>query len=121
VSFSQYNLLNDAVNRTDYIITDGSLLLGLAYNLLNTNTTSNQRLTHHEIFKWYNEFDNINILLKRCKNVTHNNSDRNEDLEVAKRVDRLLKFALLDNNIEYLHIEPSLDSIDTIMEYLKLS
>jgi len=121
ISYNQYLLFRSINNNVDYIITDGSLIHGLAYNILNKHNVSDQKRTHNSILKWFHEFDNINIFLTRNKNIKHETIGRNESEDEAIRVDKILEFVLLDNNIEHFKIDADVDNTLKIINLLNLN
>ena len=61
----------------DYVIVDSPVLLGAIYN-------KNQNIAvefNAFLLKYHNEFDNVNIFLKRAKNLIHRMSGRVHDID----------------------------------------
>lgn len=81
----------------DYVIVDSPILLGAIYN-------KNQNIAmefNAFLLKYHNEFDNINIFLKRAKNLIHRMSGRVHDIEEAIRKDKEIRDFLDNNNLPY--------------------
>ena len=119
VSQCQYKLLksiNDT-NEIDYIVTDGSLLHGLYYNRYNTENLSNVEKTEKLILKYYSEFKNINIFLKRGK-FEYEQAGRIQNLEEAREIDYALKKILDELKIEYIEMDSDKSKLPEILEYI---
>lgn len=65
VSSKQYQLLKAVKDKVDFIVTDGSLFLGLYYNLHWKENVSDVQKTDLKIKEYLKEFDNRYIFLKR--------------------------------------------------------
>jgi nicotinamide riboside kinase len=121
VSFKQRDMLKPLESKVDLIITDGSILHGLAYNILHQHNISKLEPTEQKILNYYYEFDNITILLKRNSDYSYQEEGRIQKIEEAKRVDRVLKLILDKNQIEYEEFLNSDDSFEEIVEFIKRS
>jgi|SaaInlStandDraft_4_1057021.scaffolds.fasta_scaffold64805_1 hypothetical protein len=119
VSYYQNKLIRALDNKTDIIVTDGCLLHGLVYNMINPDNTSDKDKTKDAILKWFHESNNINIYLERNPNIDYQQEGRQQTQEQAIHVDNLLKFQLFDNNIEYTSFESSDENIPQMLEYVK--
>lgn len=118
VSYYQNKLISSLIDKTDLIITDGCLLHGLVYNMINPNNTSDKDKTKNAILTWFNNFKNINILLERNPDIAYQNEGRIQNLEEANHVDNLLKFQLFDNKINYKPFRSSEQTIPDILNYI---
>lgn len=81
----------------DYVIVDSPILLGAIYN-------KNQNIAaefNAFLLKYHNEFDNINIFLKRAKNLVHRMSGRIHDIDEALKKDKEIRNFLDENNLKY--------------------
>jgi len=119
VSYYQNKLLRALDGKTDYILTDGCLLHGLVYNMINPYNTSDKDKTKEAILKWFNESDNINIYLERNPNINYEKDGRLQSHEEAIHIDNLIKFQLFDNKIDFKSFISSEDSLPEILEYIK--
>jgi len=118
VSYYQNKLLKSLVDKTDVIVTDGCLLHGLVYNMINICNTSDKDKTKEAILKWFNESKNINLFLERNNDLDYKQEGRIQKLEAAIHIDNLLKFQLFDNKIEYKAFKSSEDSVSKMLEYI---
>lgn len=118
VSYYQNKLLNSLVNKTDLLVTDGCLLHGLVYNIINPFNTSNPDKTKRAILDWFNSFNNITIYLERNPKLDYQCQGRIQDLEEAQHIDNLLKFQLFDNKIDYKSFISDESSTDEILDYI---
>jgi hypothetical protein len=98
VSRKQYESLKDVYGKVQYIITDGSLVHGLYYNRFNPHNVSKPDVTEHKILEYYDEFNNINIYLKRG-NFKYEPEGRTQTEEEAKAIDAELEKILALHNI----------------------
>lgn len=121
VSYYQNKLLKALDEKTDLVVTDGCLLHGLVYNMINSNNTSDKDKTKMAILDWFNNMNNINIYLERNPNISYQTEGRIQNEDEAVHVDNLLKFQLFDNKIKYKSFISSEDSIDEIIKYIKSS
>jgi len=119
VSYYQNKLLKSLVGKTDYIVTDGSLVHGLVYNMVNTDNTSDKDKTKSAILEWHNSFKNINIYLERNIKLKYQQEGRIQSLEEATHIDNLIKFQLFDNKLEYKSFLSAEDSVNSIIEYIE--
>ncbi len=118
VSYYQNKLLKALDEKTDLIITDGCLLHGLVYNMINQNNTSDKDKTHNAILEWFHNSKNINIYLERNTNINYQQEGRTQSKEEAHHIDNLLKFQLFNNHITYKSFISSEESIQNIIDYI---
>lgn len=111
VSYYQHKLLKALNNKTDLIVTDGCLLHGLVYNMINPDNTSNKDKTEKAILDWFNESNNINIYLERNPIISYQTEGRIQSETEAIHIDNLLKFQLFNNKIEFKSFISSEDSM----------
>lgn len=108
VSAVQHHKMFQLVGNVDVIITDCPLLTGLLYCPQDIYPFL-QPLLFHE----YNNFNNINIYLKR--NVPFSEKGRNQTLEEAVELDKKLTSMLNRLGIEYIeHNYPMIDNVGEI-------
>jgi hypothetical protein len=113
VSRKQYESLKDVYGKVKYIVTDGSLVHGLYYNRFNPNNVSKPDVTEHKILEYYDEFNNINIYLKRG-NFKYEPEGRTQTEEEARAIDAELEKILALHNIPY-HVFTSDESCIPVM------
>lgn len=118
VSYEQFTIFKSLQGKVDFIITDGCLLHGLIYNITNPDNTSNIEKTHKNILKWYSEFTNINIFLKRDDNIPYEVEGRLENRNEARKIDDLLKLELEEQNIKHTDIQVSKINISDICDFI---
>lgn len=119
VSYYQNKLLSSLNNKIDFIITDGPLVHGLVYNMINPDNTSDKDKTKKAILDWHNSYNNINIFLERNPDLRYQQEGRIQSQEEASHIDNLLKFQLFDNGIDYKSFVSSESSVDDIIEYIR--
>ena len=115
----QYKLLKQMDTEVDYIVTDGPICQGLYYNLHNKDNISNIDKTKKFMLDSHNEFNNINIFLKRGK-FEYESQGRLQTEEEAKEIDVILKHLLKQNGIEFLEFEANSTekNVNEIIEYI---
>lgn len=119
VSYYQNKLIGALVDKTQLIITDGCLLHGLVYNMVNPNNTSDKDKTKVAILNWFKDYKNINIYLERNPHIDYEREGRLQSQEEAFHVDNLLKYQLFDNHIEYKSFESNEHNIPLMIEYIQ--
>lgn len=118
VSYYQNKLIKSLKDKTDVVVTDGCLLHGLVYNMINPDNTSDKDKTKEAILNWFNESININIYLERNIDIDYQQEGRLQNLEEAMHVDNLLKFQLFDNKIEYKSFRSSESQLPQMLDYI---
>ena len=118
VSYYQNKLLKALDGKTDLIITDGCLLHGLVYNMINPDNTSDKDKTKTAILNWFNSSNNINIYLERNPKILYEDAGRIQNENEAIHIDNLLKFQLFDNKIDYKSFVSDENNISDIINYI---
>lgn len=118
VSKRQYEMLKCVDGKVDYIVTDGSLLLGLYYNreYNNTNTAECER-THQQILKDLGEFDNIYIFLERG-DYPYETVGRVHDSKESEYIHQQLQNIMDDLGLTYLTVKSDKRNLDLMVEYV---
>lgn len=119
VSYYQNKLLRSLDGKTDVVVTDGCLLHGLVYNMINPYNTSDKDKTKKAILEWFGESKNINIYLERNPNIKYQQEGRQQTLDESIHVDNLLKYQLFDNKIDYKSFECGEENIPQMIEYIE--
>jgi hypothetical protein len=120
VSYFQKEMLKMVDGEVDYIVTDGSILNGLAYNILHKHNITKFQETEDKIIEYYNEFDNILIYLERNLEYKYQSEGRVQNsIEEASKVDKVLTDRLDTNSIEYKRFLNTQDSFEQIINYIK--
>jgi hypothetical protein len=117
VSNKQYKLLKSYKDMSEIVITDGSLLHGLHYNISNIDNVSNLEKTEKAIMRFYNDFENINIFLDR-HDKEYDNRGRIENLEGAIIADNSILNYLDKYNIDYFRVKSDILNIPDIIAYI---
>ena len=116
VSYKYYKSILAMKGCVDFIILDSSLINGIWYNWNNPDNLSNMEKTEALIYKYYNEFNNINFVINRG-NYQYENLGRIQSEAESKQIDKELTMIVDRLNIEYkeVNIEDG-NAIATIME-----
>jgi GTPase SAR1 family protein len=85
----------------DYVIMDSPILLGAIYN----NDEHISAEFNAFLLKYHQEFDNINIYLKRDSNWLYSTKGRRHNSEEALSKDEEIFNFLVDNNIDFHEID----------------
>lgn len=98
---------------------DSSLINGIWYNWNNPDNLSNMEKTEALIYKYYKEFNNINLFINRG-NYQYENLGRIQNENESRQIDKELKVIVDRLNIKYkeINIEDG-NAIVNIMEYVK--
>jgi adenylate kinase family enzyme len=84
----------------DYVIIDSPILLGAIYN--KNKNISNE--FNAFLLKYHNEFNNINIYIKREENWNYNTKGRLHNIEESLNKDKEIYDFLVNNNIEFYEV-----------------
>lgn len=118
VSNKQYLLFKGLVNKVEFIVTDGSLLHGLYYNLHNTQNMCDKEKTAKFILEKYNEFQNINIFLERG-DFKYEQAGRQQTESEARDIDLKMKQVFDNYNISYECVKIQGKDVSPILEIIK--
>ena len=120
VSYKYYKSIKalSECNELEYIILDSSLLNGLYYNRNNLNNLSNMEKTELLILKYFEEFENINLFVKRGKH-EYEQAGRIETEQESKSIDIHLEKILSHYEISYTTVQiGEEDTIEKILSSL---
>jgi len=117
VSTEQYKLLKCVDGKVDYIVTDGSLLLGMYYNRTYVDNVCNVQKTHEKIKGYLEEFENVYILLEKG-DYPFEKEGRIHSYEESLQIQAGLKNLLKELNLKYLTIKSDRNSIPSILKYI---
>lgn len=120
VSYYQNKLIRSLDGIVDIIVTDGCLLHGLVYNIINPHNTSDKDKTKKAILDWFHLSHNVNIFLERNIDIKYQQEGRIQGLEEAGHIDNLLKFLLFDNGIDHKVFKSSEEIMPDMIEYIKM-
>lgn len=120
VSTKQYEIIKSlySVPDIEYIVLDGSLLLGLYYNRSFPTNVSNIEKTEKMILEKNSEFNHIYIYLERNVNIPFDPSGRVHNEEESKIADYCLKKILSESNYNFKVFKSDINSIQDIIEYI---
>ncbi len=119
VTQHQYKLLKQMNGEVDFIVTDGPICQGLYYNKHNKDNISNINKTEKLIINSHNEFNSINIFLKRGT-FEYEAQGRLQSEEESREIDVILKHLLKQNSIGFTEFDAdsSNENIDKIIEHV---
>lgn len=118
MSIKQFELLKSIDGQVDYIIMDSSLLLGLYYNRYYIHSISSGEKAENIIIDCYNQFDNINIYIKRNIKSTYETVGRVQTYEEAVEVDAGVLKLLEEYKIPYKKFESTEEEVNNIINYI---
>jgi hypothetical protein len=67
----------------------------------------------------FNQYDNLNIILKRNTEGEHNDAERYQGLTESIELDNLIQSSLDTHNIPYIEVMVDDDTVNTIINILK--
>ena len=118
---NQHRGIVKSYGKVDYIILDSPILLSLTYkNVYKSNEYP--AILYGDAFDKmvldiYNQYDNINILLKRSQG-KHNNNERYQNLEESIVLDNVIENSLIDNNLPYHVINVNGNTVKNILKLI---
>ena len=118
---NQHRGIVKSYGKVDYIILDSPILLSLTYkNVYKSNEYP--AILYGDAFDKmvldiYNQYDNINILLKRSQG-KHNNNERYQNLEESIALDNVIENSLIDNNLPYHVINVNGNTVKNILKLI---
>jgi len=120
---NQHRGIVKSYGKVDYIILDSPILLSLTYrNYYKSNEypatlygVSFDKL----VLDTFNQYDNINILLERSDEGSHNEKERYQTLEESKKLDKAIELSMITNNIPYYVVKVGKNTIKDILKILK--
>ena len=112
ICMQQFKMIQSLESSVDVVVTDGSLVHGLAYNILNKNNTSDVRKTHDAILEWLRMHENHFFFVERG-DIQYQTEGRLESYTEACDVDNLLKVLMNREGIPYegVYIQDGFDII----------
>lgn len=118
---NQHRGIVKSYGKVDYIILDSPILLSLTYkNVYKSNDYP--AILYGDAFDKmvldiYNQYDNINILLKRSQG-KHNDNERYQNLEESIVLDNVIENSLIDNNLPYHVINVNGNTVKNILKLI---
>jgi len=98
----QHHMLSRLKDQVDYVICDGSFLLG--YVFYSKKSIYNEKLFKKMLLDVFNKYENINFFLDR-KEIEYQDYGRTESLYEAKELDKKILSMLKKEKIEYKRIK----------------
>lgn len=119
IGLMQYKMIKSLEDSVDIVVTDGSLVHGLAYNILNKDNTSDVSKTRDAILEWLETHENYFFFVERG-NIPYQQDGRLESFSEARDVDSLLKVLMNREGMNYTSIYIQ-DGFDIIYPVVKQS
>jgi len=112
--------------KVEYIIVDSPILLSLVYkNYYNNSETYPAKLYGKEfddmVLSIFNQYDNLNIVLKRNTEGEHNDAERYQGLTESIELDNLIKYSLDTHNIPYIEVMVDDNTVNNILDLTRSS
>ena len=122
---NQHRGIAKSYGKVKYIIVDSPILLSLVYkNYYNNSETYPAKLYGKEfdemVLSIFNQYDNLNIILKRNIEGDHNDAERYQGLPESIELDNLIKYSLDTNNIPYIEVMVDDDTVNNIIKLIEL-
>ena len=119
---NQHRGIVKSFGKVDYIVLDSPILLSLVYRSMYKGSEYPATLYDSEHFDKlvldiHNQYDSINILLKRGNGV-HNEKERYQSLDESKKLDYEIEKVLLKNKIPYISIDVNEKAVNKIIKLL---
>jgi hypothetical protein len=123
---NQHRGIAKSYGKVKYIIVDSPILLSLVYkNYYNNSETYPAKLYGKEfdnmVLSIFNQYDNLNIVLKRNTEGEHNDAERYQGLTESIELDNLIKYSLDTHNIPYIEVMVDDNTVNNIMAILDIS
>ena len=109
ISKKQYEKFLSRRGKVEYVVSDTSLINGLYYNNHNINNVCDTNKTLNSIMKWFHDFNNIVIYIKRGTHYNYDSAGRLHSFEESLRADEKLLEYLKRYSINYITLESSPD------------
>lgn len=117
IGMMQFKMFKALENSVDIAVTDGSLVHGLAYNILNKDNTSDVRKTREAILSWLDAHENLFFFVERG-DIPYQKDGRLESFSEARDVDNMLKVMMNREGIKYRQVYIQ-DGFDIVYEKIK--
>lgn len=118
---NQHRGIVKSFGKVDYIILDSPIVLSLVYKSVYKGTEYPATLYGESFDKMvldiHNQYDNLNIVLKRTEG-GYNEKERYQTLDESKKLDSAIEDILIKNNISYHSVEVNDDTLKNILKIL---
>lgn len=118
VSTEQYKLLKCVDGKVDYIVTDGSLVLGMYYNRTYKDNICDVEKTDKKIREYLGNFNNIYILLEKG-DYPFEKEGRIHSYEEALQIQEGLRELLEELNVDYLRVTSDKVNTSHMIQYIE--
>ena len=119
---NQHRGIVKSYGKVDYIVLDSPILLSLTYKSYYKSDEYPATLYGNSFDKLvldtFNQYDNINILLERGEG-NHNESERYQNLEESKDLDKAIELSLIKNNIPYYVVKVGKNTVNKIIQIIQ--
>jgi hypothetical protein len=99
----QFKMINALKDSVDVVVTDGSLVHGLAYNILNKHNTSDVHKTKEAILSWLEKHENLFFFIERS-DIPYQEDGRLESFSEARDIDSMLKILMNQAGLPYKRV-----------------
>lgn len=117
---NQHRGIVKSYGKVDYIILDSPILLSLVYKTAYKGDTYPSKLYRHSfdnmILDIHNQYDNINIFLKRSSDLGYNEKERYQTYNESVELDNKIKNMLDTHNITYHEVKVGNKTVNKIIE-----
>lgn len=118
--FNQYDIFNkqstrmSVANKVDLVVTDGPLLMQLAY-------LEDQHELAQCVIDEHNKYNNLNILVLRGDSAPYNTAGRYQDEATARTIDEDIKNLLAGQKCDYHIVGFRRNAVDQIVSLLEMA
>jgi tRNA uridine 5-carbamoylmethylation protein Kti12 len=119
---NQHRGIVKSYGKVDFIILDSPILLSLVYkNYYKSNeypATLYGESFDKMVIDVFNQYQNINIFLKRSDESNHNKKERYQDLTESKELDNTIQSTLDKWNVPYCIVDVGDDAVSEILKLI---
>lgn len=121
---NQHRGIAKSYGKVDYIILDSPIILSLIYKNMYDNSESYPQKLYGRTFnklilEIFNQYENININLRRNSSSFHNDKERYQSLESSLEIDGIIEKTLIKNKIQYHSVNVDNDVLNNIIKIIK--
>jgi len=113
----QHHRMKRLQGQVDYIIHDSPFALGMAY--VDNDEYMPKNLFCEFVSTLYNNYNNLNVLIKRNPELEYQEYGRNQNINEAINKDNEIKKLLSDNNIPFVELQSGVNLVDDIIEIIE--
>lgn len=113
-----FELLEVLDGQVQFLVTECSLPQLLYYNETFADNICDIGKTHQQILDWHNQFNNINVMVRRNRNKRYVRSGRLQDETQALQIDEDMQAVLTREGIEFTLLEADPAAIQVFAESL---